>query len=400
MSKQQSLVGPHSPDWGTKASSRLSQTNRHGESEALNGRIYHIDRSEFRDSQPELVPLATQGQTIREECAYKVTQDGMHLPISEESGVHDAEEIRAKPTYQVVDEFHDWMNGYENGHIEFENENGEIGRTSLENSHMESYENRYYARLKDLERGVNRNLDGVTTVMLTLTASTTTDSGFPRPPADHMMEIREGWRIARKHLYKALRGRNWEYGKVWEPHQSGYGHMHVALFIEDVNDSIRSEDFTKFLGSYIDNVESAGSKAHSLDNAVSVNGSVDELACYISEYIGMFQDEKVTERSLNERIFRATCWATGTRRIEFSNGAQKYIKIEEVRRETGLLPQDRGSDESADDFLEAYRAESNAESNTEEWEPRRIEYVRGPTRRERADPTCGGVGMVRIDRRG
>jgi hypothetical protein len=213
---------------------------------------------------------------------------------------------------------------------------------------MPEYGKRYYAKLKDLERGIERRYDGLTTVMLTFSASTVNANGNPRAPADHMREIAEGWDTARKQLHQALSGRNWEYAKVWEPHSGGtegpggYGHMHVAVFVEDPAGEISGGEFGPVMRSYVENTDPAGWKAHRPDgDAVSVNHEVNNLGSYISEYIGIFGDETLS-RPITEQMFYAVTWATTTRRVEFSNGAQSIISGERFRRETGLRPSDRG----------------------------------------------------------
>ena len=386
---QQSLVGPHSPDWA--GGPWPSQNNRHGQRQAPETEISHIDRSQFEEKNPETVPLASCGQSLRPEAVLQRPQEGLALPVSDVSEIQEGADIIAKPTYAVVDEWHDWMDGYESAHITFENGEGETVRTALENSHQREYANRYYAKLKDLERGINRRFESLTTAMLTFTASTESAEGFARPPADHMLEIREGWRQARKQLHKALSGRNWEYARIWEPHQSGYGHLHVAIFVE--GDAVPA-DFEKVMGSYVQNTKSAGRKAHSLENAVSVNDDVDNLGSYISEYLGIFGEKTATDRSLNERIFRATVWATRTRRLDFSNGAQAIISGEQFRRETGLRPEDRGRAEVAQSDSEAAQSDESTE-----WEPRCLLWVNGPYDREQANPTAGGTESIEIENR-
>jgi hypothetical protein len=310
-----------------------------------------------------------------------------HRTLREEA-VHELSDgVQARPWYQVVREFEDWYDGYRRSHIEFEGPDGETVRTRLENSYMPEYGKRYYARLKDLERGITRRWEDVTTVMLTFSASTENAEGHPRCPADHMRQIQEGVNTARKMLHKALSGRNWEYARVWEPHKSGYGHQHVAVFVED-GDDLEPEDFRPVMRSYVENTVSAGSDAHTLEEAVSLNREVDNLGSYISEYIGIFGDE-VLERPIHERAFYAVAWATNTRRVDFSNGAQDVIRDEEFRRETGLRPEDRGE---TDGDLE--------EADGSDWSVGSICTVPEATKRPvRVEPSDGGTRTRRIDGR-
>jgi hypothetical protein len=312
----------------------------------------------------------------------------MRIPLNEGTEPEEGDEVLGRPTYQVLNEFREWYDGYRNAHIEYEDPDGEIVRTQLENSYQPGYGDRYYARLKDLERGIRRRWDDVTTVMLTFTASHRNANGNLRCPGDHMRDVADGWSGARKMVHKALSGRKWEYARIWEPHQDGYGHLHVAIFVEG---EANAAEFAPTMRSYTENVESAGTEAHSLENAVSVNDNVENLGSYISEYLGAY-GESIEERPVSEQVFYATTWATNTRRLDFSNGAQDIISGEEFRRETGLRPEDRGVDRESEQ-----EAQSAAESvGSGEWSVDSICYVNGRTP-EHTDPTSGGVQTARID---
>jgi hypothetical protein len=302
-------------------------------------------------------------------------------------------ERKARPWYAVVNAWRDWMDSpiYQSGHITFENAKGETVRTTVENSYMESYSSRYYAKLKDLERGVRRHMDDVTTVMLTLSSSSENANGGRRCPADHMREIAAGWNTARKQLPHILEGYNACRTKIWEAHESGYGHQHVAIFVSDPNDDLEAADFQPFMDSYCKNTPGAGSEAHAVDgDAVSVNGDVENMGSYISEYLGIFGEE-ATERPISEQMFYATAWATNTRRLDFDQAAQDIISGEEFRRETGLRPQDRGD---CDGDSEAGEGGESGEATS--WQLKRLCTVPSRTR-EHSDPSSGGVSVTSID---
>src|SRR6056297_1647166 len=91
--------------------------------------------------------------------------------LRDEAVLENSEGAQARPWYSVVSEWRDWYDGYLGSHIEYEADDGETARAPLENSYMPEYGKRYYAKLKDFERGVNRTFEGLTTVMLTLTGS-------------------------------------------------------------------------------------------------------------------------------------------------------------------------------------------------------------------------------------
>jgi len=344
-----------------------------------------------------------EGVSLRDEAVVIDTDDGYRVSVD---GLDEAErpdgERCARPWYAVVNAWRDWMNSpiYQSGHITFESSDGETVRTEVENSYMESYSSRYYARLKDLERGVERRSDGVTTVMLTLSSSSENAQGGRRCPADHMREIAAGWDTARKQIPHILDGYNYCYARIWEPHQSGYGHQHVAIFVEDDGGDLAAEDFQPFMDSYVGDVPGAGSEAHDVNgDAVSVNDDVENMGSYISEYLGIFGEEAL-DRPLSEQMFFATAWATNTRRLDFGATAQEIISGEQFRRETGLRPEDRGDCES--DSKPADGGDGAAEGDGDTgggWSVKRLCTVPSKSR-EHADPQSGGVRTTVIDGRG
>jgi hypothetical protein len=337
------------------------------------------------------------GATLRDEARAVRFGPGDVVPLAKigADGLDADDEIQARPTYKVVREWRRWMRSYGNSHIEYESDEGEVVRAPLENSYQNSYARRYYARLKDLERSVAREFDSLTTVMLTFTASHRNAEGGWRCPADHLADVVGGWNTARKQLYHVLDGERWEYARILEPHRDGYGHVHVAVFVD--TDDLDAERFRPVMRSHVGAVGPAGSEAHGLDqaglgDAVSVSADLESLAGYLSEYLGAFADgETALDRPMNEQVFYATTWATNSRRLDFSNGAQALIADERFRRETGLRPEDRGGAESAES------ADESGGGPT--WEVRSLCEVEGREPRY-YDPTSGGVEGGPIDGRG
>jgi hypothetical protein len=335
--------------------------------------------------------------------------------LREEAVLQTADGPQAKPWYSVINRWRQWYADYRSMHVEYEKD-GETARTRLENSYQPRYGKRYYAKLKDLERGIEREYTDLTTVMLTFSASNLNKEGFHRCPADHMRDIAQGWKTCRKQLHQVLSGENWEYAKVWEPHESGYGHMHVAVFVEA--DGLEGERFEPVMRSYVENTKPAGSEAHTIEEAVSVNDNVENLGTYISEYIGIFGDDTLS-RSMKEQMFYAVTWATQTRRVEFSNGAQSLMKREKFRRDTGLEPERIGSDivdewdgrndssggggRGNEENLAGVKIDPERETveradESAGWEVDSICTVR-EGEPEYSDPTTGGVSGIEIEGR-
>lgn len=383
---------PGGGDTGADGSpSRPSKNNRHVGSDP-------IEPSDLPG--PSRRPLAVEaGATLRDEARAVKVGPGDVVPLSK-IGADDLDpddEIQARPTYRVVREWRRWMLSYRNSHIEYESDEGETVRAPLENSYQTDYARRYYARMKDLERAVEREYESLTTVMLTFTASHRNAEGLWRCPADHISDVRDGWDTARKHLYDVLDGYRWEYARILEPHRDGYGHLHVALFIEA--DELEAERFRPVMESHVGRVGSAGSEAHGLDqaglgDAVSVSAELDSLAGYLSEYLGAFADGTALDRPMNEQTFLAVTWATNSRRLDFSNGAQSLIADERFRRETGLRPEDRGEADSGDESAPSGGATEEGPTWTVdalcEVEGREPNYY---------DPTAGGIRGGPIDGR-
>ena len=380
--------------------SRPSMNNRQGHGESRSRRISELGPSDLPEG-TGLRPISVrEGTGLRDEAILVETADGP-IPLDRWEGDLGDRSVNGRPVYGVVNAWRDWYDGYRNAHIEFEDPDGETVRTRLENSFQPEYGKRYYGKLKDFERGVERTWEDLSTVMLTFSASSENAKGGRRCPADHMRDIADGWGAARKHLHRVLDGFRREYARVWEPHKSGDGHLHVAVVLEDPDGAISGETFRPVMRNYVRNVDPAGSKAHGLNtpglgDAVSVNRGVENLGTYISEYIGIFGEEP-TERPVSEQLFYATTWATGTRRVDFSNGAHEIMAKEQFRRETGLRPEDRGG-ESYERWEETGDADGDESGESGVWTARSICTVRN-REPHHSDPTSGGESLTRIDGR-
>jgi hypothetical protein len=168
--------------------------------------------------------------------------------------------------------------------------------------------------------------------------------------------------------------------------------------------------FEATMRSYTENVEAAGWDAHRPGgNAVSVSHglgseetdgeSLNNLASYITEYIGTF-GERALDRPMHEQQFYAVTWATQTQRVTFSNGANELISDEQFRRETGLRPEDRGGSDSDTEPREgAEWLSEDGQDGGPEWDVKRLCTVHSRTP-EYSDPTTGGVTGILVEPRG
>ena len=338
-------------------------------------------------------PVSLSDNTLRNEAVqFKEPESGEWTPLSwtdKETPPQDAE-CQARSVVGLLEEFHRWMKDYQGSKLIFENSEGDTVAGDLENSYMSSYSDTYYAKLKQFERAVQRHFPNPTVVMLTLTASSKNKAGNFRCIADHMTDITDGWYHARQPLYDLLSGLEWEMVRIWEPHDNGYGHMHIGLVIEGTAD-ISATDFAPVMESYVRNCGPAGTEAHrniacdehysgnhwddaqsgcsDCETPVSVNDSVEDMGCYLAEYLGIYgEGESVLDRSLSEQIFYATSWATNSRRIDFSNGAQELINEQDAleTQKDNQRRQERGvSTVSSDSESEKHRSQQPAESATD-----------------------------------
>lgn len=344
--------------------SRLSKHKRHGDKEPGESADSDSDGIEYIGStrlgaagllEMGDVPASTMaGDRLREECVV-------------EDFVGGEWEARAKTAAGMLNEWRSWMDGYEGAYIEAENGAGEVKQWDMLNSYHEERANKHYARVKGLEREIEASRewsDSITTVMLTFTASNRREDGGMRAVGDHMRDIVDGgWESARKMLNKALSGfeRSCKI-RIWEPHKSGYGHMHVAVFIDDEGQEVEAADFEGVMASHVDNCKPAGRDAHHNEAcdehyegddwgdveagcndchqpvSVSYGESVENLASYVCEYIAQF-GESWDDRELSEQMFLAASWATNTRRFNPDREATTLMQRDLFRQATGADPE-------------------------------------------------------------
>ena len=245
-------------------------------------------------------------------------------------------------------------------------------RLRIEQSHRfeQGYMNAQMGKFYGLEReAINRwGADGLTLVMLTFSASMFDEDGFLIPPVDHLdsiMDAREGsWRAVRTALGRAVGGLEWEYARILEPHtpegtyaSSGYCHVHVGLFVKDPEHTLSESDFAGVLSSHVNNCETASSAAHTLAKSVSLSRYDPDqeggLGAYLTAYLGEQLETRVEDAPDWMLRYMAVLWASGRRRVSFSNGAQEWIsedyesrKSEEERIDEAIREGFRMFDES------------------------------------------------------
>lgn len=278
---------------------------------------------------------------------------------------------RARTVAETSKAFLMWLEEQEGSELIFEKDGQEV-RADLPTSYSKEYADRQYATLKDLERTFRRTARNPQTAMLTLTQSNENANGNYRAPGDHLRELQEAWTDADYHALRNLMRSNgyelltdnnipagpepeeigpehlpskwWTFAVVLEPHQSGYLHLHVAVFMDaGPSDGLATSAFSKVMETHQRRLPGAGPDAHTTENAVSVNRldgevdlpeesggvadkPVDNLASYISAYIAGY-GEPVEERSPEEIAAFTAIWSTGSQRTRFGNGANALAAI-------------------------------------------------------------------------
>jgi hypothetical protein len=264
-------------------------------------------------------------------------------PLTDRSGVglrpevldEDRAGIQPVTTREAVHRFRDYYRESRETAAVFKNPEGDTVKGSDPNRFHPDYGDKQYAKLKDLERGIQAEYGKrLHTAMLTLTASSTDDDGNALPPVDHLDELNEGYSPAIRALRRALDGRRYEYLAILEPHQSGYLHVHIAVFVEGV---VTAETFRPVIEAHVRNCDLAEPEAHDLDDDSTASvrwaggdrddledGHLDELAIYLAEYLGTYGDDPL-EQAEHVQMANAILWATERQRWRPSNGAQKYM---------------------------------------------------------------------------
>jgi hypothetical protein len=310
MSQQKALTGEHAPDWG---GSRLSKTNR---ADCHDGEY----KPSARRSRKR--PLTDRdGVSLRSEVRDWDDLDG-DRPVSWNGAINRWREyVRDKRDVESV----------------FENGDGERVQGSKPHRFAPEYNDKQYAKLKDLERGLGEEFGKrLHTAMLTFTASGSPDDE-PLPPVDHLDGLLESWEAIRRSLDRVLDGRRWERLAILEPHpgdgeNNGYLHVHMAVFIDG---PITAEQFQPVIDAHLRNCDIADRDAHGVDDIqVRHAGSdrddegLDELAIYLAEYLGTYGDDDPLDAPEHVQAANAVLWATQRQRWRPSNGAQQYMKTE------------------------------------------------------------------------
>jgi len=193
------------------------------------------------------------------------------------------------------------------------------------------YRKKTYARLKDVERHVQDVWgEEVPTTLLTLTAPHKDERGEYRPFDEVLSDLKDGWDKARRVIRRETEGVKTEYLAVYEPHETGYPHLHVLIF--GVARPSLGEKVTEYwVDRYVD-----GASLDAQDVTVRRGRSVDleSPAAYIMKYLSktLVRDSESNDSALESLPsvsgflpFSALMWATDSRTYSMSEGLSEAV---------------------------------------------------------------------------
>ena len=256
----------------------------------------------------------------------------------------------------ATDAFEDYLEAKEGQVLVFEDQkSGDKMVMPHEHRWQSTYRRRTYARLKSAERYVTQRWEGaVPTTLLTFTAPHNDQQGEPRAFEAVLNDLKDGWDKARRVIRRETEGIETEYLAVYEPHGSGYPHLHVVLFgvaQPSIGRTVREYWVDRY-------VEGASADAQDCEVSRGRGADLSQPAAYIMKYLSksLARDGEAAETALESMPtvhgyveFSALMWATGSRTYSMSGGLSAAVKESEpevgepeVEREWVLLGTARG----------------------------------------------------------
>jgi hypothetical protein len=240
----------------------------------------------------------------------------------------------------ATEAFEDYLKAKEHQTLVFEDQNsGDYLVRDHEHRWSPEYRRRTYARLKAAERHVASVWgEAVPTTLLTLTAPHDAPDGSPRSFEAVLSDLKDGWDKARRVLRRETEGTKTEYLAVYEPHGSGYPHLHVVLF-GVARPSLGDKISQYWVDRY---VQGASKDAQSCEVSRGRGTDLSNPAAYIMKYLSksLARDagEEATALESLPSVhgyteFSALMWATGSRTYSMSQGLTAAVKESEPEPE-------------------------------------------------------------------
>ena len=248
----------------------------------------------------------------------------------------------------AITQYRDYIRDKRGVQTVFENLEGDRAHGSTPHRFDPDYSAKQYAKLKDLERGVKRRYGKrLHTAMLTLTASST-PSGDPLPPVDHLDGLLSSWSAVSRALRRSLDDRRSARLAILEPHpgdgvNNGYLHIHIAVFVDGY---VQPETFQPVLDAHLRNCDLALEDAHTTDDIQVRHAGADrdgrynharaegidhdsdqlgELAIYLAEYLGTYGDDDPLDAPEHVQAANALLWSTNRQRWRPCSTAQSFM---------------------------------------------------------------------------
>jgi hypothetical protein len=249
----------------------------------------------------------------------------------------------------TINRYRQYIRDKRNVETVFQNsETGETATGSTPHRFDPDYSAKQYAKLKDLERGVQaRYGKRLHSAMLTLTASST-PNGDPLPCVDHLDELLSSWSSVSRTLRRVLDDRRSARLAILEPHPSdgpnnGYLHIHIAVFVDGY---VSPETFQPVLDAHVRNCDLAIPKAHKTEKIQIRHAGADrdpgynhslaegidydsdqlgELAIYLAEYLGTYGGDDPLDAPEHVQAANAVLWATNRQRWRPCSTAQSLM---------------------------------------------------------------------------
>jgi hypothetical protein len=229
-----------------------------------------------------------------------------------------------------------WLDGYtgdDSGALLLEGQDGEEHEKPANVRFGEHRAKKEYARLHNLHDGLEHEYDNLHIAFLSFTASSRNDRGGLRCPADHLHDLDASRDAVMARLRRQLPNRRYTTAWILEPHKSGYVHRHLVVFVEG---AVSRSTFEPLIDSHLNNCVPARKPAHQYEDCIDVkpvdrhgddsDDSVNSIAYYLTEYIAdSFDSTEETPEHVEK--FNALLWATGKRRVGYSQDAYDYMEI-------------------------------------------------------------------------
>jgi len=348
------LVGPKAPNWGGP---RLSMTNP---ADSPNSG-YSLSSRRPLKREESLCSLLNSHPADRRNVGFSLSsRQSRKRPLTDRDGITLRKEVRDLDHRNIdenrpiswngaINRYRHYIRDKREVETVFQNcETGEIATGSTPHRFDPDYSAKLYAKLKDLERGVQSRFGKrLHTGILTLTASST-PNGDPLPGVDHLDELLSSWSSVSRTLRRVLDGRRSARLAILEPHPSdgpnnGYLHIHIAVFVDG---KIKPETFQPVIDAHLRNCDPATVVAHTTDDIQIRHAGADrqpgylhslaegieydsdqlgEIAIYLSEYLGTYGDDDPLEAPEHVQAANALLWATNRQRWRPCSTAQSLM---------------------------------------------------------------------------